>query len=67
MIEVSVTYIDAFFIRELVFSSAVDAVYGTLVSKEIKMQGFIATTQLARYPEWIKQHIEWINEVKTRI
>lgn len=42
------------------------AVHGTLVFKEIKMQGFIISTHRHRFPEWIQQHIQWIKEGKLK-
>ena len=34
---------------------------------EVKMQGFFIYTHRARYPEWIEQHIEWIQQVRARV
>ncbi len=47
-----------------IFLSKVPAVHGTIVFKEIKMQGFIISTYVSRWPEWMKQHIEWVKQVK---
>lgn len=44
----------------------VPAVQSTLVFKEIKMEGFIIATHSARYPEWVKQHMQWIQEGKLK-
>ncbi|XP_071798377.1 prostaglandin reductase 1-like [Asterias amurensis] len=44
----------------------VPAVQGTLVFKEIKMQGFMIFSHLARYPEWIQRNIGWIKEGKLK-
>ncbi|XP_022082526.1 prostaglandin reductase 1-like [Acanthaster planci] len=41
-------------------------VFGTLVFMEIKMEGFIITTHIKHWPEWTKQHIQWIKEGKLK-
>ncbi|XP_033645603.1 prostaglandin reductase 1-like [Asterias rubens] len=42
------------------------AVHGTIVFKELKMQGFIISTYANRWPEWMKQHIGWVKEGKLK-
>ncbi|XP_022083864.1 prostaglandin reductase 1-like [Acanthaster planci] len=37
-----------------------------LITKQIKMQGFVIFSQRDRYPEWVQRNIQWIKEGKLK-